>query len=163
LQVSLQSDWEIHEVLEEMEMFNALRYIKKLESAGFNREQAEIQVQLVLESIEEEMATKTDLSEIRTEMASMKGELKTDIAEVRTEMASMKGALKSDIAEVRTEMASMKGELKADIAEVRAEMAFMKGELKTDMASLKTDLLIKMGGMFILSTTLLGFLIRWPH
>ena len=60
----------------------------------------------------DEVATKSDLrglgSELRSEMTELRSELKTDIAELRSE-------LKTDIAEVRSE-------LKTDIAELRTSM-----------------------------------------
>lgn len=40
-------------------MFNALRYIKALESVGVRRDQAEVQVQFVMDAIEVEVATKS--------------------------------------------------------------------------------------------------------
>lgn len=41
-------------------MFNAMKYIRDLEAAGFERNQAEAQVQMVLDAIEGEMVTKND-------------------------------------------------------------------------------------------------------
>ncbi len=66
-------------------MFNALKYIRSLESVGFKREQAEAQVQLVMESYEENVATKADL---KSEIAILRSELKTDIADLRSEVKS---------------------------------------------------------------------------
>ena len=48
-----------------MEMSNAMKYIKALEAAGFNRNQAEAQVQMVLDAIEGDLATKGDLALIQ--------------------------------------------------------------------------------------------------
>lgn len=44
-----------------LEMSNAMKYIKSLEAAGFERGQAEAQVQMVLDAIEGDLATKNDL------------------------------------------------------------------------------------------------------
>ena len=66
-----------------------------------------------------DVATKTDLAETKTE-------LKSDIAELRTE-------LKSDNTELRAELKSdnteLRAELKSDIAELRTEIAILKTEL----------------------------------
>ncbi len=51
-------------------MFNALKYIRSLENVGFKREQAEAQVQLVMDTYEENVATKADLAELRAEIKS---------------------------------------------------------------------------------------------
>ncbi len=56
-------------------MFNALKYIKVLEAAGFGRDQAEAQVQLVMAAIEEEVATKSDIAELRADFAEFKADI----------------------------------------------------------------------------------------
>lgn len=85
-------------------MFNALKYIRTLESVGFKREQAEAQVQLVMDLYEENVATKADLAELRaatqSDLAELRGELKTDIAELRAE-------IKSDISELFVRFATL--------------------------------------------------------
>lgn len=45
-------------------MFNALKYTEELEKAGFTREQAETSVKLVVETMNENFATKSDLKEL---------------------------------------------------------------------------------------------------
>lgn len=43
-------------------MFNAFKYTKQLEDAGFSREQAEIQLQIITEIVEGDLASKQDLN-----------------------------------------------------------------------------------------------------
>lgn len=43
-------------------MSNPMKYIKDLEAVGFERNQAEAQVQMVLDAIEGDLVTKSDLS-----------------------------------------------------------------------------------------------------
>lgn len=43
-------------------MSNAMKYIKALEAAGFERSQAEAQVQMVLDAIEGDLVTKSDFA-----------------------------------------------------------------------------------------------------
>ena len=44
-----------------MKMFNTLAYAKRLEDAGVPRSQAEIQVQVLAEIVETDLATKNDI------------------------------------------------------------------------------------------------------
>lgn len=53
--------------------FDSLSYAKKLEAAGFTREQAEVQTQAIREVIEEQLATKRDLKDLET---SLEGKLR---------------------------------------------------------------------------------------
>lgn len=43
-------------------MSNAMKYIKDLEAAGFQRNQAEAQVQMVLDALEGDLVTKSDFA-----------------------------------------------------------------------------------------------------
>lgn len=45
-------------------VFNSLNYAKRLEQAGFTREQAEAQANIMTEIVDEKMATKRDLREM---------------------------------------------------------------------------------------------------
>lgn len=51
-------------------MFNALKYTKQLEQAGFSREQAEIQLQIIGEVLEGDLVTKQELKLLETRMES---------------------------------------------------------------------------------------------
>ncbi len=117
-------------------MFNALKYIRSLEGVGFKREQAEAQVQLVMDTYEENVATKSDLSDVRSEMSLIRSELKTEMAELRSEL--------------KTEIAELRSEVKTDIADLRSDMS--------DMFVKFSSLVI---GAITLATGILGFLIKF--
>ena len=74
----------------------------------------------------ESFATHADVANVRTEMATMRGELTERIT-------FMGGEFKGDIVSLRGEMASMRGELKE-------EMASLRGELKGDIVSLRGEI-----------------------
>ena len=49
-------------------MFDTLAYAKKLKSAGFTEDQAEIQAEALASIIDEKLATKQDLKELELRM-----------------------------------------------------------------------------------------------
>ena len=51
-------------------MFNALKYTQELEKAGFTREQAEISMKLLIDIMNENFATKSDLMEMGLRLES---------------------------------------------------------------------------------------------
>ncbi len=53
-------------------------------------------------TVARDVATKSDIAEVRTEIAELRTELKSDIAEGRAEIAEVRNELKADIAEMRT-------------------------------------------------------------
>lgn len=52
-------------------MFNALKYTKLMEEAGFSRGQAETAVNIMMEIMEQNLATKQDILDLRTELESL--------------------------------------------------------------------------------------------
>ena len=84
-------------------MFDTHQAVKELTEAGFAEAQAEAVVATVSRSTSENVATKTDISELRAEV-------KTDIAEVKADVAGVKAditVVKADIASLRTEMVAL--------------------------------------------------------
>jgi hypothetical protein len=62
----LQEPWQ-----EKSQMFNTLRYAKRLEEAGIPRQQAEAHVQIIAEIVEGDLATKQDVKELKDEMQKL--------------------------------------------------------------------------------------------
>ncbi len=120
-------------------MFDTLKYTRELEKLGFNKNHAEKLINLLRDIMKYDLATKTDLFDIRNEIKDVYNELKADIQDVRNE-------LKADIQDVRNE-------LKSDIQELRNEIKIIEFKLT-----------VKMGCMFILASSViigvLGFLIK---
>jgi hypothetical protein len=71
-------------------MFNSLKYAKKLEEAGFSREQAEVQMQILSDIVEGNLATKGDLDghvkDLRQEIHDARQQLGQEIHEVDTKI-----------------------------------------------------------------------------
>lgn len=49
-------------------MFNTLRYARMLEEAGFSRDQAEISIKILVEIMEDKLATKQDIRELESKL-----------------------------------------------------------------------------------------------
>lgn len=56
-------------------MFNTLKYAKILEESGLPRNQAEAHMQIITAVVEEDMATKSDIKELRLELQGFKNEI----------------------------------------------------------------------------------------
>lgn len=69
-------------------MYNSLKYTQKLEQAGFTRPQAEATVNLVVDSMEKNFATKSDVQDLRHEMQLLKSDLRADMKQFKTELKS---------------------------------------------------------------------------
>ena len=115
-------------------LLDTLRLSRALQGKGnFTSEQAEALAEALGEASQGDLATKTDLAGVRTEIAGLKTELKTELAGVGTEIAELRTELKSEIAGAR-------GELRSEIAGVGTEIAELRTELKTEIDSVRAEL-----------------------
>ena len=134
--------------------FDKLAYVDRLKAAGVGEREARALAEGLDQALREEVATKTDLTAVKSELAAdiaaVKTELAADIAAVRAELAA-------DIAAVKTDLVAVRTELKGDIAA-------LKTELKGDIAAVKHDMLRWMVGMAFAQVGLTVALVRLlPH
>ena len=101
--------------------YDTLGTSRELEAAGMERGQAEA-VAIAIARREGNLATKSDLNLLRTE-------LKSDISEVKSDIAKVK----SDIARIESDISSLRTEVKSDISSLRAEVKSDNSEIRSDM------------------------------
>jgi hypothetical protein len=123
--------------------FDELAYVDRLKAAGMGEREARALAEGLDQALREEVATKTDLTAVKSELAA-------DIAAVKTELAA-------DIAAVRTELG-------AEITAVRTELRTEIAAVRIDLAAVKHDLLRWMVGMAFAQVGLTVALVRLlPH
>ena len=84
---------------------------------------------------------RSQLHEVKHDIAEVGKGMKTDIVEVRNEMKADNTQLKADIDEVRNEMKADNTQLKADIAGVRKDLeVIVSREVEKLMSSLEAKL-----------------------
>ena len=117
--------------------FDKLAYVDRLQAAGMGEREARALAEGLDQALREEVATKSDIAAVRTDLAGVRAELKADISALRTELAAdiagVRTELKADISELRTELktdiSALKTELKGDVAAVRTELAVVKHDM----------------------------------
>ena len=119
--------------------FDTLAYAKEMEAAGFTREQADAfataQGKILKDAFAAtELATRSDVRDVRDE-------LKGDIQDVRTEIQDVRNELKTEIQNVRTEIRDVRDELKTEIQDVRNEIQDVRNELKTEIQDVRNEVL----------------------
>lgn len=79
-------------------MSNAMKYIRDLEAAGFERSQAEAQVQMVLDALEGDLVTKSDFAIFQERLENRFAQIDTRFEQaqqfVRSEVKEMKSEIK---------------------------------------------------------------------
>jgi len=109
-------------------IFDTLAHSKRLISAGFTQQQAEIQAETFAEIIDEKIASKRDLRDaeltLTRDMKEMEMALKADIDEkhnsLKRDMKEMEVALRTDINEKHTS-------LKRDLKELEMKLTIKLG------------------------------------
>jgi hypothetical protein len=113
-----------------MATYNALKYTQNLEAAGFSRTEAEATIHMVLETMDDNFATKHDL--------------KFSEHALRTDMQGMELALRSDMKEMGQS--------------IRSEMKEIEQSLRHEMREMESRLTIKMGAMLVASIAIMEYL-----
>lgn len=121
-------------------MSNPMMYIKKLEAAGFERAQAEAQVQMVLDALEGDLATKADIQILESNLNSKTLNLKSDL----------KSEFRNDIGLLKTELAEFKNQV---------EQRFLKIEGQIRETELR--LITRMGFMMATITSIAVAFLAW--
>lgn len=85
-------------------MFNALRYTQELEKAGFSRDQAEASVKLLIDVMNDNFATKSDLNEVKMNLSVALSETEKRLSSTILTVQSDFKELKSFIREVEYKM-----------------------------------------------------------
>ncbi|MEI8055344.1 MAG: hypothetical protein WCH10_05040 [bacterium] len=62
--------------------FDTLKYANRLKAAGVPEKQAEVQAEMMAETIDDRIATKNDLELVKNDLELVKSELKLDIKEM---------------------------------------------------------------------------------
>jgi len=80
-------------------MINSLKYAKQLEQVGVSREQAEAHLQILVEIMETNLATREDLKDLKIELKQdlqlLRQELKSDVIQSEQRMTIKLGTIVS--------------------------------------------------------------------
>jgi hypothetical protein len=99
-------------------IFDTLKLARRLQTAGMPADQASGLAEALSETMTTELATKSDLKELRSwataEIAALRGEMQAEFAKLREEMRTGQAALREEMrtgqAQLRLEIAQSKNE-----------------------------------------------------
>ncbi len=114
------------------EIYDAFR------SAGVSDEQATAAARSI--PIAENMATKADIAQVRTEIGELRTEMRTEFGSLRTEMRQQNGALRT---ESQQEISALRTEMQQGIGALRTEMQTEIALVRSDMKDLELRMTVK--------------------
>ena len=140
---------------------DSLAYARKLEQAGFSRQQAEAQAEVFQEQGErlraalqpilafyeeatrKDLATRGDVLDTRLEIEKVRADLKSDIETTRVEVEKVRADLTTRIEQIRAELKSDIETTRAEVEKVRADLTTrieqIRAELKSDIESTRAE------------------------
>ena len=106
--------------------FDSHKFVKRLTENGFTEQQAEVLADEQVSLLNGNLATKTDIEELRlatkADIEELRQETKTAIAATRADIEKMRLATEAAIAETRTDIEKMRLATEAAIAETKVEL-----------------------------------------
>ena len=127
--------------------FDTHAVVKRLTQAGMDEQQAEALVECQAQLINDSLATKQDIEEVKRDIEALRLATKQDIEEVKRDIEEVK----LDIQEVKKDIEALRLETKKDIA-----------TLKTDMQKMELRLTLRLGSVIVITmgvfATLVNFL-----
>jgi len=124
--------------------------VKDLEDAGASQELAKAVVRAIADKTIAELATKSDLAELRADLAEVRATMAT-----KDELAETRETLRAEITSLRAIMAT-KDELAETRESLRAEMASLELRLTEKMSAMFTKVIIWLVGTAVASVTLIA-------
>lgn len=103
-------------------MFNALKYTKKLEQVGFTKQQAETALELGIEVMNDNLASKEDLNHTTNELRHEMRELSSTL---RKEMSDLRLELKQDMGNLQDRLTIRMGGMFAATIAILASLKFL--------------------------------------
>ena len=120
-------------------MFNTLKYAKILEEVGFSREQAETSIKILVEIMEDKLASKQDFQDLRLA--------------TQQDFQNLKLATQQDFQDLRNELKQTKNDLVHLLTENVTDV-------RHSILQLESKLTIRMGTMLAGSTAILTAILK---
>lgn len=76
-------------------LFDTLRYVKKLKEAGVGEKAAEVQAEAIKEMIDNNLATKSDIYDLKRDIEIVRSDLKRDIEVIKKDLTIRMGGMLS--------------------------------------------------------------------
>lgn len=74
-------------------MFNTLKYAKILEEVGFSREQAETSIKILVEIMDDKLASKQDLQELKVDLQHSISQIDSKLSLVESKLTIKMGTM----------------------------------------------------------------------
>ena len=124
--------------------FDTLKANRDLKAAGFDDAQAEVVVTTIADAFSDTVATKVDITRLeagtKTDMAELKADIARLEASTKADIDRLEANTKADMAELRADIARLEANTKADIDRLEANTKADVARLEAKIADLKAEI-----------------------
>ena len=133
--------------------FDSHKFVKRLTENGFTEQQAEVLADEQVNLLNGNLATKTDIEELRlatkADIEELRQETKTAIAATRADIEKMRLATEAAIAQTRADIEELRQGTKADIEKMRLATEAAIAQTKVELLKWVIGALIAQGGLVV--------------
>ena len=137
--------------------FDTLKFAKRLKEAGFTEQQAEALADAEAEFIEQNLATKRDIADVKRDIKELEVTLRNEIKQLdvtlRNEIKQLDVTLRNDIKQLDV---TLRGEIKQ--LDVKIEQ--IRSDLARELKDLEYRMTIKLGTMMVVAVAAMATLVK---
>ncbi|MGH8511599.1 MAG: hypothetical protein ACREU8_09530 [Gammaproteobacteria bacterium] len=137
--------------------FDTLKFAKRLKEAGFTEQQAEALADAEAELIEQNLATKRDIAEIKRDIKELEVTLRKEIKQLEVTLHS---AIKELDVTLRGEIKELDVTLRGEIKQLDVKIEQIRSDLARDLKDLEYRMTIKLGTMMVVAVGATAALVR---
>jgi Flp pilus assembly secretin CpaC len=137
---------------------DTLQTVKRLKEAGFNEAQAEAMTEVLRDNREgtiADLATKSDIAGLKSEIDKLAAESRAEFASVRSEMALLRQEVEAKLASLEARIAASEAKFESKFASLEARIAGSEAKFESKLEILRRDMTIRLGSMLVVMTGIL--------
>ena len=162
--------------------FDTHAFFKSLAHAGMDEQQAEALVEFQKQLINDSLATKGDIAEVKASIEALRlkteqsiEEVKASIEEVKASVEALRLKTEQSIEEIKASVEALRlkteqsieklkvelEKVKSEVAEVKSEVEKLRLEIKKDIKALELHLTLRLASVIIVTTGIFATLVKW--
>jgi predicted phage-related endonuclease len=126
--------------------FDTLKFAKRLKEAGFTEQQAEALADAEAEFIEQNLATKRDIADVKRDIKELEVTLRNEIKQLHVTL--------------RNEIKQLDVTLRSEIKQLDVKIEQIRSDLARDLKDLEYRMTIKLGTLMLVAVAAMATLVK---
>ena len=155
--------------------FDTHAFFKSLAHAGMDEQQAEALVEFQKQLINDSLATKGDIAEVKASIEALRLKTEQSIEEVKASVEALRLKTEQSIEEIKASIEALRlkteqsieklkvelEKVKSEVAEVKSEVEKLRLEIKKDIKALELHLTLRLASVIIVTAGIFATLVKF--